>query len=214
MIWLVTLPLVVCAMVFTMATTAVWDVVAAAPNLEFFFLGALIGIVVAVAILRFFPLLFVLDHELTHFFAALVVLRKPVMIAAEARSGVVVIEGRGSTFVSLAPHSVPVLSLLSLILLLITDQTALPWVVGFIGITWGYHGTTDLYDALTGGSDLSKVGAIASRALILSGWLLLYPLVVIATHGGLQLVTLWGRTAWTLSKMMWSHGLSMLNAGF
>ncbi len=202
MIWLITLPLVICAMMFTLGTSALWETLSAAENLSHFFMGAALGAIVGVAILRLFPLLFVLDHELTHFVAALIVFRKPVMIAAQARSGVVIIEGRGSTFVSLAPHCVPVLSLLSLTLLLIADPTARPWVVSFIGLTWGYHGVTDLYDAATGGSDLAKVGPVASRALILCGWLLLYPLVAITALGGHPLVERWCRTAWELGLIM------------
>jgi len=211
MIWLVTLPLVICAMTLTMSTSALWETLVITPHLSHFFGGVALGAIVGVGILRLFPLLFVLDHELTHFFAALTVFRKPVMIAAQARSGVVIIQGRGSTFVSLAPHCVPVLSLLSLTLLLIADHAARPWVVSFIGLTWGYHGVTDLYDAATGGSDLAQVGPVASRTLILCGWLLLYPLVAITALGGYPLVARWARTAWELALIMGRQAVAILD---
>ena len=202
MIWLLTLPLALCALVFTLATSALWDSLMATPYAGHFISGVTLGLLIGAAIIRFFPLLFVLDHEVTHFFAALMIFRKPVMIAAEARSGLVIIEGRGSTFISLAPHSIPVLALLSLLLLLITDHVARPWVIGFIGLAWGYHAATDVYDAITGGSDLSKVGPVASRTLIVCGWCLLYPMVAIAALGGWPRVREWAELAWQLALVM------------
>ena len=199
MIWCFTFPLVLCAVPLTMATSTLWEALAASTHATHFLYGASAGVVIGLLILQFFPLLFVLDHELTHFVAALAVLRKPLMIAAEARSGVVIIEGRGSTFISIAPHAIPILALTALSLLLITDDASRPYVVALIAVAWGYHGVTDVFDAVTGGSDLAKGGALASRLLILCAWVFFYPLIIIAALGGSELVGRWFTTAWQVA---------------
>lgn len=205
MIWCFTLPLVLCAVPLTMASSTLWEALAASTHATHFLYGAGAGVVIGLLILKFFPLLFVLDHELTHFVAALAMLRKPLLIAAEARSGVVIIEGRGSTFVSLAPHAIPILALLALSLLLITDAPSRPYVVALIALAWGYHGVTDVFDAVTGGSDLAKGGVFASRVLILCAWVFFYPLIVIAALGGSELVGRWFAAGWQVALFLWER---------
>ena len=76
--------------------------------------GAIVGAFIGFIVWKYLTIIFVLEHEFTHFLTALFSLRKPIRIVAGHHDGEVIYAGRGFTIIALAPYFLPTFTPFSL----------------------------------------------------------------------------------------------------
>ncbi len=179
------------------ALVEVWPALVAAPSAKTFAMGALAGAISGWLVQRFVPMLAVLEHELTHLVVALLLLRRPISIGAGPGGGETVYTGRGSTLIRLAPYFLPTFTILGLSLAPLVRSRFEPYLVGALGVTWGFHVLTGVIESHPRQPDLRTGGLVASYAAVLGLGVVLYPLAALASVGGWPLVRRWGAVAWT-----------------
>ena len=163
--------------------------------------GAVIGGLIGGVLLRWAPMLTTLEHELTHLFAALLLLRRPVALSVGAGgAGHVSYTGRGSSLILLAPYVLPTFTYLGLLLSpLIGDRFGVPYV-GLLGATWGFHGWTGVREAHPRQTDLRHGGLVASYLAVVAWGLIFYPLAAFLTLGGPSLAGRWLRAGLHIAR--------------
>ena len=112
-----------------------------------FLLGAIVGAFIGFIVWKYLTIIFVLEHEFTHFLTALFLLRKPIRIVAGHHDGEVIYAGRGSTIIALAPYFLPTFTLFLLGIQPLVQAQFQRQTVLIIGVTWGYHLLTGLIES-------------------------------------------------------------------
>jgi hypothetical protein len=153
--------------------------------------GAALGLLLGWVLDKRLPLLPVLEHELTHLLAALALFRRPRHLRAADEGGEVVYDGRGSTFIRLAPYAVPTLSLLALPVMPFVAPAWARHAVGLVGVTWGYHVWTTLTETRSHQPDLRAGGLVASYVAVASLGTVLFALAAIGAVGHGALLESW-----------------------
>lgn len=172
--WTLALLLGLSAIPLAMALPHAWGFAHGAPFASTFALGAAGGAALTVLILRKAPMLAVLEHEMTHLLVALLHLRLPESLQAGKDGGEVVYSGDSAFLIRLAPYVLPTFTLLLLGLspfVAPEHQGALRTVVG---VTWGYHVTTALYETRPRQPDLQAGGRVPALMAVAGLSLLLY----------------------------------------
>ncbi len=143
--------------------------------------GAGAGVVLAWRV----PFLLVLDHELTHLAAAVLMLRRPVGLQAGEEAGLATYgAGRGSAFILLAPYALPLFAWVALPLLWVVQADYQAGVVGLVGACLGFAAVRIGIDARPRQPDLRTLGLVPSVFGILSwGPLLFWTPALLATLG-------------------------------
>ncbi len=145
-----------------------------APFATMFGMGAAGGAVLTVLIMRKAPMLAVLEHEMTHLLVALLHLRLPESLNAGKEGGEVTYSGNSAFLIRLAPYVLPTFTLMLL--------GASPFVApahqnalrALIGVTWGYHVTTALYETRPAQPDLQAGVRVPALLAVAGLGLLLY----------------------------------------
>jgi hypothetical protein len=166
-----------------------------------FAVGAVLGGVIGAALLRWAPMLTTLEHELTHLFAAVLLLRRPVALSVgDGGGGHVAYTGRGSSLILLAPYVLPTFTFLGLLLgPLIGDRFGAPYV-GLLGATWGFHVWTGVREAHPRQTDLLHGGLLVSYIAVVAWGLIFYPLAAFLTLGGPSLAGRWLRAGLQIAR--------------
>ncbi len=194
--WIVAGVAALAALPLGRALVEVWPIWFAAPTAKAFVVGAAGGAVAGWLVHRFVPMLAVLEHELTHLLAAVLLLRRPVAIGAGPDGGETVYTGRGSVLIRLAPYVLPTFTLVGLALApLVRTRYETGFVVA-LGVTWGFHVLTGVVESHPRQPDLQRGGLLASYVAVVCLSVVFYPLAAIASVGGWPLVRRWGRLAW------------------
>ncbi|OGV79722.1 MAG: hypothetical protein A3K19_06400 [Lentisphaerae bacterium RIFOXYB12_FULL_65_16] len=147
-------------------------------------IGFLSGAIVFALVCRFTPV-YVLGHELTHWFTAKLFLRQTGTLEVSASKGSVAVSG-ANVWIVLAPYFVPIYTLLWIGIygvLCFWVRTPGPIVTHVfyagLGVTYAFHVVLTAWALYQGQQDLSLYGAFFSLAIILFCNLLLVFLSVI-----------------------------------
>ena len=169
----------------------VWSVLREHPNLYVFMWSSFVGVFFGLIIWKFFPFFLVLEHELTHFIAAILMFRKPIRLVIDQSGREIVYEGRGSTIIRLAPYFLPTFAVILLIVLPLSVPSAHRPIHIMIAMAWGYHLITGFIEGHPGQPDLRRGGLFASYLYTISLGGIVYAIVAVATIAGWQTVRVW-----------------------
>jgi len=158
--WVAGLLFGLAAVPLALALPEVWPAFRAGAHLQPFLLGAGAGAVATLLVLRFAPMLAVLEHELTHMLVALLHLRLPLSLNAAREGGEVTYTGDSAFLIRLAPYVLPTFTLLLLALLPAVATAHQTTLRALVGLTWGFHVTTALQETRPHQPDLKTGGRI------------------------------------------------------
>lgn len=153
--------------------------------------GAVAGLLVGWFLERRVPFLPILEHELTHLLVALALFRKPRHLRVAESDGEVVYDGRGSTFIRLAPYAVPTLTLVALAFSPLVAAAWRPEYALLLGLTWGYHVFTSLSETRPHQPDLREGGVIPSFVAVATMGSVLFTLAALAAVGRTPMLERW-----------------------
>ncbi|MEE2788578.1 MAG: hypothetical protein VX589_14640 [Myxococcota bacterium] len=176
-----------------------WSVCQSHPDSYLFAWSAAVGALLGLIIWKFFPFFLVLEHELTHFIAALLMFRRPIRLVVDQSGGEIVYEGRGSTIIRLAPYFLPTFSLILLISMPLFVSSVHRSIQIAIGVSWGYHLITGFIEGHPGQSDLRRGGLLASYLCAGSLGGIFYATIAATTIGGWPLVKQWFHQSFNLA---------------
>jgi hypothetical protein len=160
-------------------------------GLQPFGLGVGLGLVGTLVVYKKLPILPVLEHELTHLAAALLLFRQPLSLSAGKGRGEVVYTGRGSVIIRLAPYVVPTFTIVLLCIgPFIADHYQRSFLV-LLGSTWAFHVLTALEETRPYQPDLREGGLFVSFCAVIFLDLVFYFGTALWSVGGASLVVDW-----------------------
>lgn len=179
----------------SLALPRVWPLFAGDGDFVLFAGAAGGGAALTLLVLRFVPVLAVLEHELTHMLVALLHLRRPLSLSAGARDGEVTYTGQSAMLIRLAPYVLPTFTLGLLFAAPLFAAAHHRTHVLLCGLTWGFHVTTLLEEARPHQPDLKEGGLVRSFMALLGLGVLFYCGAALWAVGDFDLVRSWVRAA-------------------
>ncbi|MFZ4734795.1 MAG: hypothetical protein ACOYM9_02560 [Bradymonadia bacterium] len=189
----------------SLALPRVWPLFAGDGDFVVFAGAAGGGAALTLLVLRFVPVLAVLEHELTHMLVALLHLRRPLSLSAGARDGEVTYTGQSAMLIRLAPYVLPTFTLGLLLAAPLFAAAHHRTHVLLCGVTWGFHVTTLLEEARPHQPDLKEGGLVRSFVALLGLGVLFYCGAALWAVGDFDLVRTWVRAALDEARGLAAH---------